>query len=107
MRIEAYDFKPLANGAGVVDHGRQERFVIPFKEFDPSSQIPGKVRKLEKKAPPEPAVQEESEPILKLRRITGGVSHAERVLLNSVAGLYRNHSSLPGPDSRHRIELRV
>ncbi len=107
MRIDAYDFKPLANGPGAVNQGQQDRSVVPFKEFDLSRLSPPKVLKPEKRAPAGPVAHAESEPFLKLRRITGGVSHAERLLLNSVAGLYRNHSSLPESDAEHRIELRV
>ncbi len=107
MRVDAYDFKPLVNDAGAINHGQTDRSVVPFKEFDLSCQSPTKVRKPEKKAPPSPVMQAESEPFLKLRRITGGVSQAERVLLNSVAGLYRNHSDLSDADFEHKIEVRV
>ncbi len=107
MRVEAYDFKPFANDVGAMHHGRNDRSVVPFKEFDLSCQGPAAVRKPEKKEPPGPMMHTESDPFIKLRRITGGVSHAERLLLNSVAGLYQNHSSRPEAGFEHKIEVRV
>ncbi len=107
MRVEAYNFKPLTNEAMKMGNGQPERFVIPFKEFDLSRPGPRKIQAPEIKEPPRPVMRAESEPFIKLRKISGGVSHSERLLLNSVAGLYRNHSSAPEPDLEHRIEVRV
>ncbi len=107
MRIEAHNFKPLIDAAGEIGHGQKDRFVIPFKEFDLSCQGPRKIETPEMQEPPRPTLQPEPEPIIKLRKLSGGVSHTERLLLNNVAGLYRNNSSAPAGGSDHRIEVRV